>query len=420
MKKKIVRLAALLSMFFIPCALLLSSCENTTPVDMQSEDDDPIFLKPYETEDGLIHGKTTNPDPYVDSVLVTPSAYTTVNWYLDGVKVHTADINSRFRIEKCFPSGTYDMLIEAVTTKGKRTTRSGILTVNPADADPYITTRVMAPGVAMTMNGKNLEQVEKLVLSKDFYGEDIVCTVVPVNKEATKMDITLPELEDGTYYMGLLDAEGARFGSDKLQVQNASLALSGFASFNAGEEWTITGANLQNVASVTVGEIVITDLTATATAVIFTAPNLEEGEYTLSMRNQDGSAVLFFTSSGLVESVSTRAAALGETTIWEGSCVVDWGDANVNIEKDVMSTVPAGATIYVYYNVPEAEYHSLRVVVAPDWSADILPQVDGMDWQPNPYSFVYTAEHKALAEADDKNGILVTGHGLEITQVTYK
>ena len=109
-----------------------------------------------------------------------------------------------------------------------------------------------------------------------------------------------------------------------------------------------------------------------------------------------------------------------EQILWAGSCNVNWGDANVVVNAATMASVPAGSTVYVYYNVPEAEYHSLRVVVAPDWSGDVLPQVDGMEAQPSPYSFVYDSNSKALAEAEGKNGILVTGFGLEIIKVTYK
>lgn len=413
MKAKNILLLAALTLGFM-------ACEKNTPFDTQSEDDSPRILVPYETENGIIEVSITNPDPYVDSVVVTPSAHTKVNWYIDGTLVHTADASSQFKINKSFPTGIYALLIEAVTTQGKKTSRSGKLIVKPAAADPYIKTRVMAPGVEMTLDGQNLEQIDQFVLSKDLYGAEVICSVVPTSKEAGKMNVTLPALEDGTYYMGLLDAEGTRFGSDKLEVRNASIVLSGYLSFSGGAEWVLNGANLQDVVSVKVGDVTITDLTATATSVTFQAPNLEEGEYSLSMQNRDGSAVLFYTSAGLENEVQTRASAAGETTIWEGSCVINWGDANVNIEKSVMADVPAGATVYVYYNVPDAEYHSLRVVVAPDWCADILPQVDGMNAQPNPYSFVYDSNSKALAEADDKNGILITGFGLEIIQVTYK
>ncbi len=410
MKTKFLYLAA------IALLVSLTACEKKAPYDLQSPDDNPLILVPYEGDNGTaVNVSVTNPDPYVDSVIVVPSAYTTVNWYLDNVLVHTGN-----KINQCFPTGTYNLLIEAVTNAGKRTTRSGKLTVSPAATDPYVSTRVLAPGVAMTIEGKNLDQVAKVLLARDFYGKDTVCSLVPTNVEASKAEVTLPGMADGTYYICLLNSEGVIFGSDKLKVQSSPMALSGFTSFSAGEEWVITGVNLKNVASVKVGELVITELVATSTSVTLVGPDMPEGEYTMTMQNADGSAVLFYTSSGMVTEVKVRSSAAGETTIWEGSCVINWGDANVHVEKSKMAAVPAGAKVFVYFNVPDAEYHALRVVVAPDWSHDILPQVDGMENQPNPYSFIYDETSKAKAESDEKDGILVTGFGLEIIQITYK
>lgn len=397
-------------------ALVLTSCKKNEPYDLQSPDDNPLILVPYEGDNGTaVNVGVTYPDPYVDSVIVVPSSYTTVNWYLDKVLVHTG-----LKINKTFPTGTYDLLIEAVTTAGKRTSRSGTLTVKPADTDPYVSTRVLAPGVSMTIEGKNLDQVAKVIISKDFYGKDTVCSVVLANVEASKADIILPDIEDGTYYIVLLTGEGTTFGSDKLKVQSSPMALSGFTSFSAGEEWVISGVNLKNVASVKIDNTVITELTTTATSITLTAPDLPEGEYTMTMQNNDGSAVLFYTSSGMVTEVKVRSSAAGETTIWEGSCVINWGESNVHVDKSKMVSVPAGAKIFVYYNVPTAEYYSLRVVVAPDWSADIVSQINEMNNVPSPFSFTYDSESKALAEAEGKDGILVTGFGLEIIQITYK
>ena len=403
-------------LFVLLAVVGLSSCKKKEPYDLQSPDDNPRILIPYEGDEGpAVNRGVTNPDAYYDSVVVVPTAYTTVNWYLDKVLVHTGT-----KINKAFPTGTYDLLIEAVTDAGKKTSRSGKLVVSAAASDPYVSTRVLAPGVAMTLEGKNLDKIKKVILANDFYGKDTICSFVPTNVAATKADVTLPNVADGTYYICLMDNADVLLGSDKLTVKNAPMALSGFTSFTAGETWVISGANLENVASVKVGDQTITALTVTATSVTLTAPDLAEGEYTLSMKNADGSDVLFYTSSGLESEVKVRSSAPGETTIWEGSCVIDWGDSNVHIDKSKMASVPAGAKMFVYFNVPEVGYHSLRVVVAPDWSADILPQVDGMADQPNPYSFVYDDASKAKAEAADKDGILVTGFGLEIIQITYK
>ncbi len=394
----------------------LTGCEKQSPYDTQSPSDDPLILIPYETETGQIYASATNPDPYVDSVVVIPSAYTTVNWYLDDVLVHTGT-----KIEKCFPTGTYALKIEAVTTEGKKTSRSGVLAVSPAATDPYVTSRLMAPGITMTIEGRNLDNVQKVILANDFYGKEAVCTIVPTNKEASQMDVTLPAMEDGNYYLCLRDQDTI-YGSDVLEVRNISMVLNGFASFSAGEEWVLSGANLQDVASITIDNTVITTFTATATSVTLTAPNLPEGEYTMSIKNKDGSDVWFFTSSGLVTDVKTRSSAAGETKLWEGATTLDWGTVNVRIETAQMAVVPEGATVRVYYELPEAEYHALRITTAwwgdpPSLETDLVLQFDAAS-QPSPLVFTYDSRCKALVT--EREAMLIVGFGVTVTQVTYQ
>ena len=272
MKAKNILLLAALAFSFM-------ACEKKEPFDTQSANDAPIILVPYETADGKVYGTVYNPSPYVDSVIVTPSAYTTVNWYLDKALVHTGN-----KINMCFPTGTYDLLIEAVTTAGKRTTRSGVLTVKPAATDPYsgapAAGRHFVPNTVSTISGTNLTQVVKLVLSRDLYAKDTVCTIDVTTTDDASISFTLPALADGKYYLRLQDAEGNLFGADAIEVHNASVALSGYEAFVPNKEWTITGAKLENVASVTIDETVITELTATATSVTFVAPDAEVGEHT--------------------------------------------------------------------------------------------------------------------------------------------
>ena len=417
MKTKFLYIAAL--------ALLVSftACEKETPFDSQKEDDAPIILRPYdESGSGSYNPTRPSNEAYVDSVVVIPSAYTTVYWYVDGELVHTGN-----KIDMYFPVGKYTLRIEAVTKSGKMTYRTGSLTITPIDTDPSSDTpaggRYAVPSQPLTFNGKNLSQVQEVILSKGVtYEAPALHTLTPTAQADDQLTITMPEMENGKYYVRFKDAAGKLYGCDNVMVTRQAMVISGYNQFIPSQEWTITGINLENVASVKVGETVITELTASANAVTLTAPAVEIGEYTLSMANKDGSAVLFQTADGLVEQVTTKAQEkiITEVTIWEGSCVINWGDANVHIAKSIMAGVPAGSQVFVYYNVPDAEYHALRVVVAPDWSADILPQVDGMENQPNPYSFIYDEVSKAKAESDEKDGILVTGFGLEIIQITYK
>lgn len=412
MKTKFLYIAAL--------ALLVSftACENNEPYDTQSEDDAPIFLKPFETEDGLVYGKATNPDPYVDSVLVTPSAYTTVNWYVDDQLVHTG-----LKIEKCFPTGTYDLLIEAVTTAGKRTTRFGVLTVEPAAEDPYAAAASgahhLAPGVEMTISGKNLDKVVKIILASDMYGTNTVCTVEPSAKTASSLKLTLPAVEVGKYYLMLQGEDGALYGSDKVEVHDSPLVLSRYDYFAPNDPWTIRGVKLQDAVSVWVGAVEITSITATASSITFTAPDLDYGTYMLSIQNKDGSPVMFSTDNGLASEVAAECGP--KRLLWEGPVNIDWDDQILRISAAEMAKVQVDDTIFIHYTIIPAEYHCIRVTT-PMWekAPDVLSQVDEManEDKPNPYAFVYTEEAKSTVE---QNGAAcVVGFGLSVDRIRFR
>jgi len=215
MRTKFLYIAAL--------ALLVSftACENETPFDTQSENDDPIILKPYnESGTGSFTYDLANPDtPLFDSATVTPSAYTTVNWYLDGQLVETG-----LKINKCFQVGQYALVIEAVTTKGKRTERTGSVTVHPYDTDPYAAApswgRYLEPGKAATLEGQNLDKVTEVIVSSDIFGQNVVCSAAPTSATAATLTFALADIAEGNYYLRLKDAEGKVYGSDAMVVTN--------------------------------------------------------------------------------------------------------------------------------------------------------------------------------------------------------
>ena len=406
----------ILLLIALAATTILTGCQPEAPFETQSPDDDPIILTPYnESGTGTFTYDLINPDtPLYDSVTVTPSAYTTINWYLNNTLVYTGT-----KIDMCFPAGRYALTIEAVTDAGKRTERTGTVTVHPYDYNPYSAApaagRHLAPGKETQIDGQNLSKANNVIVSTDVFGENVLHTITPTYKEDGFLKFILPDTEDGTYFLRLQDADGKLYGADNIHVHNGAVALAGFAEMPAGSTWVITGVNLQKVAKVQVGDVEITDLQVTETSVTLTAPALEIGEYTLSMFNEDGSAVLFVTNEGAVEQVKTIVP--NETTIWTGSVTIDWNADLVKVDASAMAAVPVGATIYVYFEVPDAEYHAMRVIT-PWWDYDFLPQVDGMENQPNPYSFTYEAAGK---EAVDRTGAMsVVGFGLTVTKITFK
>ena len=406
----------ILLLITLAAATILTGCQPEAPFDTQSPNDAPIILTPYnESGTGTFTYDLLNPDtPLYDSVTVTPSAYTTINWYLDQYLVYTGT-----KIDMCFPAGTYALTIEAVTEAGLRTERTGTVTVHPYDYDPYSAApaagRHLAPGVETQIDGQNLSKAKNVIIANDVFGSEVVHTITPTYQEDGFLKFILPQTEDGSYFLLLQDANGKLYGADNIDVHNGAVALAGFQEMPAGSTWVITGVNLQNVTKVIVNGSEITDLQVTASSVTLTAPALEAGEYTLAMFNEDGSAVLFITNEGAVEQVMTLVPS--ETTIWTGAVTIDWNADLVKVDASAMAAVPVGATIYVYYEVPAADYHAMRVTT-PWWDYDFLPQVDGMENQPNPYSFTYEAAGK---EAVDRTGAMsVVGFGLTVTKITFK
>ena len=406
----------ILLLIAMAAAIILTGCQPEAPFDTQSPDDAPLILTPYnESGTGTFTYDLLNPDtPLYDSVTVTPSKYTTINWYLDKQLVYTGT-----KIDMCFPAGNYALTIEAVTNAGLRTERTGTVTVHPYDYDPYSTApaagRHLAPGVETTIDGQNLSKAKAVIISTDIYGLEIVHTITPTYQEDGFLKFILPDTEDGVYFLRLQDANGKIFGADNIHMHNGAVALAGFQEMPAGSTWVITGVNLQHVVKVKVNDIEITDLQVTDNSVTLIAPSVEVGEYALSIFNEDGSAVLFITDEGAVEQVKTVVPS--ETTIWTGPVTIDWNADLVKVDASAMAAVPVGATIFVYYDVPAAEYHAMRVTT-PWWDYDFLPQVDGMEAQPNPYSFVYEASGK---EAIERTGAMsVVGFGLTITKITFK
>ena len=406
----------ILLLIAMAAATILTGCQPEAPFDTQSPNDAPIILTPYnESGTGTFTYDLLNPDtPLYDSVTVTPSKYTTINWYLDKQLVYTG-----IKIDMCFPAGNYSLTIEAVTDAGLRTERTGTVTVHPYDYDPYSAApaagRHLAPGVETQIDGQNLSKAKAVIIANDVFGSEVVHTITPTYQEDGFLKFILPQTEDGSYFLLLQDAEGKIYGADNIDVHNGAVALAGFQEMPAGNTWVITGVNLQHVAKVKVNDTEITELQVTETSVTLTAPAVEVGEYTLAMYNEDGSAVLFITNEGAVEQVKTLVPS--ETTIWTGAVTIDWNADLVKVDASAMAAVPVGATIYVYYEVPAADYHAMRVTT-PWWDYDFLPQVDGMENQPNPYSFTYEAAGK---EAVDRTGAMsVVGFGLTVTKITFK
>ena len=266
------------------------------------------------------------------------------------------------------------------------------------------------------------------------------------SKEDAKLTVKVPELEEGTYVIKATATSGAavkflgadglvEVGSVKIILVPETVLWEGAVDINWGDSNVFLSA--EEMAKVPVGatirlvyemidaeyhslRVTNQDWSSDIVAQIdgFSAyPSPYEFTYTAAHKAIADAKGMLITGFGykltkviIVEDVAT------ETTLWDGGVDINWGDSNVFLSVDDMAAVPVGATISLYFNIIDAEYHSLRVTNQ-DWSSDIVAQIDGFDTYPSPYEFEYTKAHKAIADA---KGMLVTGFGYKLTKVTFK
>ena len=266
------------------------------------------------------------------------------------------------------------------------------------------------------------------------------------SKEEAKLTVKVPELEEGTYEIKATTMSGAAVkflkdgnlveaGSVKIILVPETILWEGAVNINWGDSNVFlsaeemakvpVGATIRLVYEITEAEyhclrVTNQDWSSDIVAQIdgFDAyPSPYEFTYTAAHKAIADAKGMLVTGFGykltkviIVEDVAT------DTTLWEGGVSINWGDSNVYFSAEDMAAVPVGATISLYYDIIDAEYHAMRITNQ-DWSSDIVAQIDGFDAYPSPYEFTYTSAHKAIADA---KGMLVTGFGYKLTKVTFK
>ena len=87
------------------------------------------------------------------------------------------------------------------------------------------------------------------------------------------LEYTVPTgVSEGDYRIVLQDADGNQYGADMV-VTNASLVISGANRATANVDWTISGINLENIASLTIGGQTVSQFSnQSSTEVTLTCP----------------------------------------------------------------------------------------------------------------------------------------------------
>lgn len=327
MKKLHTLLLALATAFtFVGCS------ESNDPFFTAGEDDLPRILNTDLPE--MSGGKPSNlpsinrDQNFTFTAIVTPTEFTTVTWLIDGELTHTGNT-----IDMPLLAGNYAVKIVATTTKGKETFRNCTLEVLPLEGDPT-----------------------------------------------------------------LADDAKSRW-------------------LNPGKKATIGGTNIAEVTALYIGDQQVADFANSGSALSFTVPTMPEGDYRMVVETAQGK---FGVGTGKVTTEAYVEPGVEEVALWEGKTVVNWGESNVTITPEQLADVPVGTVIKVYYNLPTADYHAMRITT-PKWGDNpedqIVPQFDLTAEPANPYEFVYTEAHKKLV--DERGGMLFVGFGYEVTKVSY-
>ena len=396
-----------------------AACTEKETFSTASGDDYPRIIDPVfpDWTDGVkpVVANISRDADFSMTLTVTPADYCTVRWYLDGEIVGEGK-----EIELGLMAGTYDFKVEVSTEAGYSTSREGLVQVNPLDGDPWADKisfeRITAPGAAAVLYGNNLEKVSRIVIGSH--------TVTERTSIEGGLSYTVPaDLEDGTYRIILVDAEGNEFGGDLLTVTSDVLITSGAGRTGAGKEWVMTGINMDKIESLTIGNQKVTEFSSkTETEIVLTCPELEVGEYILTGTASDGSAVMFYSESG--NTTETTVILSSSTVLWEGHHYVSWDlpDDNPNkkfdlIKKDVFATIKAGSVLSIHYSLePEAEYHQIRTTTT--WWND-LPGTAQTDLTADGV-FTVTLTQEALDMIQAEDGFICVGHGYYVDMVTVE
>ena len=345
-------------------------------------------------------------------IVVTPADYTTVEWFLDDVKVAEGKA-----INQPVLAGNWTLKILATTTKGLSTYRVTKLVVNPVDGDPVagdaILERLVAPGATVAIGGTNMDKVAKVVIGgvecDATYADGAVTYTVPADMAA------------GTYQLTLKDADGFEYGAGYITVSAASVVSTASFSAKPGAELVLTGLNLDKVASLTAGEQACTIVSKTAGELKLTLPNLAKGSYELVGVDASGNAVNFVDGTQMLDKAALTITA--EDTLWEGHHYVSWdladGDPNKTfsaLAEASMAWAPGKIIRVTLTPDPTAEYHQVQFNTM--WWAELPGTMRGDFFEATVAEITWTQELSDLVNA--QGGFIVCGHGFFVDKVTIE
>lgn len=408
----------------LPACFILSSCgNNDEPFSVAGPEDEPHILAPTfpDRNNGNLPvvANISRDGNFSMQLTVTPADYVDVVWYLDGEEAATGK-----SIDMSLPAGSYEMKVVVTTKMGKSTSREGIVNVNPLDADPWATEvsyeRIIAPGQAAKLYGRNLSGVKAIKIGKS----QPIAVSYSNGEEGEAITYIVPaETADGSARLTLIDNAGEEYGANKVTVSSSALVTSGADRLTANSTSVLTGINLDKISSLEIGGKKITQFTGrTSMSIAFVTPDLEDGEYPFTGKMSDGSSVTFYKNGKVID--ATEVVISSQQTLWSGHHYVSWDkpDDSPNktfnlIGKDVFASIKPGAVMSIHYSIESAaEYHQIRTTSA--WWND-LPGTGTVEVsEAGVLEIVLTKECLDLIQEQD--GFLCVGHGYFVDLVTLR
>ena len=193
------------------------------------------------------------------------------------------------------------------------------------------------------------------------------------------------------------------------------------------ERWVAPGAattikgckNLGSITNVYVGSQEVAFSINNDKLTMTIPASLAEGTYHISL--EDAAGVKY---GGNQIKITNEEYPDKSVKLWEGHWLIDWGAADGTSEKkftgvteDQVKTFSAGQVIRVYYSIAENADYSKLGIKSGWWSElDGCPEVEVT--ASGYYEVTLSAD--ALSVMNEKNGMIVVGHGVYVDKVTIE
>lgn len=440
----------------------LTGCSDDEPFITAGPNDTPRFLAPSSIEGNVQTSESMKRDEtFTMDVVVTPANYTTIEWLSDGQVLGTGT-----SFTKQFEAGDYELTILATTQAGKQAFRKVKLSVSALDGDPQIKSKAknrwLNPGMPFTIEGSNLAGARKLVftpvveeaISRAASADGSIEVDCEPAVDGNSITVTLPaDMEKGTYRISVVNEQAVRFGCGLVTVsdeeyQEGDLQEVVLWEGNQAIEWNadLCKITAEQMASIPVGteiKVYYTTPEAEYHAMRITSPQwgeTPEDDYVtqFDLTAETPNPFIFVYDERCKALLEERGAIclvgfgytvqkvacdvqVGENTLWEDSPVtIEWNADLCKLTTEQMSAVPVGATIKVYFELFDAEYHAMRIT-SPQWGEtpedDFVTQFDLTAETPNPYEFTFDQHCKSLV--DERGAMCIVGFGYKVNKITY-